>query len=67
MSDPFEYGAIGFRLLSCLDGGRVAGACTTGRGEFGCLARRIRRRRAASAPSPKGKAGNRGQDLRAEK
>gem|GEM_PF-2034798 len=50
-----------------LGGARVAGACTTGRGEFGQPVCQIRTRRAASAPSPEGNTGNPGQDLRAEK
>jgi len=55
-------------FVSFLDGVRVAGACTTTRrGGFGRLERRIRTRRAASAPSPEGKADGLGQDRPAEK
>jgi len=41
---------------------RVAGACTTGRREFGVPTLQIQTRRAASAPSPEGNTGNCGQN-----
>jgi|GEM_PF-3192142 len=55
-------------FVSFLDGVRVAGACTTTRrGGFGRLERRIRTRRAASAPSREGEADSLRQGRPAEK